>query len=129
MKKIKYITFSLIAFCALLTVAYAYSIKNFRFTQLGQRAEAVEDLPKGLYYTYANLQNNDVDATVGMSLAKKNWYGGFDHLDRCNNSTYGRYSTFCNYNEQPKGTYKGTIVFNTSNDGKQLNGTFYLTNY
>ncbi len=129
LKRRKYLGIAFASLFLFTMVVSAYSIKNFKFQTLGERGETVEDLPDGSYYLSAKFNETDVDATLGMSLSKKGLFGNFNFVDRCNVPTYGRSSQICTYDNQKKGTYKGTVVFNTSNDGKRLTGTYYLTNF
>lgn len=88
---------------------------SLNFTAVGNYSEKVEILPKGDDILTANVYSKN-DATLGLSLEKKNIFGNFKFISRCNMSIKDAYTVKCTWKDQAKGTYKGTVVLNTKAD-------------
>lgn len=121
MKKIKYITFSLIAFCAIFTVAYALQVVKvgYALTQLGQHEDTPGiDFP--LHYNstlYAQNLTKDVNDNLGLSITRKTIFG-WELEVRNNYWMLNRDATY-NYNTPKKAEYRATVVLNMVGDGEQ----------
>lgn len=126
-KKLSVTSLGILAICLCVSVVYAYTLNGFNFDRVGQYEETTESLKKGTDELHAYDFASDIDATLGLSLSKKGLFG-YSFISRCNPSILGKTKVSCFWDDQAKGTYKGTVVFNTSNDGKPLSGKFFLKN-
>ena len=118
---------SIVAIAALLVgiiSVSAYTVENFSFTSVGNSDTTDEYLSAGTEELKAYNFASNIDATLGLSLSAKKWWG-YSFISRCNPSTYGKTSVNCTWNESA-GNYRGTLVFNSSNDGKSISGNFFL---
>lgn len=124
-KRISYLTIFALLLCIGVTIVKAYTVRNFDFYKVGDYEESVESLTAGDAYLNAYNFSANVDAVLGLSLSKKNLLG-YSYISRSNQSTKGKSNVSATWENQKKGTYKGSIVLNTSNDNKTLSGNFYL---
>lgn len=125
-KKKYFISAAIISTFLFSTVAFAYIVENFSFNRLGQREETDEHLYTGNKLMVADYNSPYINATLGLSISKKNFLGQYVLKTRCNPATYGKTQVSCESNERSDGDYRGTLVFNTSEDGKPIDGTFYI---
>ena len=97
-------------------VAWSSEYRAFAFTYLGNYRDVYYDnAPKGNVTVNVGLHDS-YNATLGLSLSKKKIFG-YSFISRCDKSIYGKFSINCTWNNQGKGSYKGTAVLNTKADG------------
>ena len=127
MKKISAFSIAILTVLLGIVVVKAYSLEYFDFSRVGQYEETDETLVAGTKILTANYDDSNIDATLGLSLSYKSLFG-YKFISRCNESTYGVNSVSCEWPNQGKDDYRGTLVLNTSNDNKPIAGSFYLKN-
>lgn len=129
MKKLKIMTLGLVITFTFIAIASAasYSSIAFSFNKTGNYVDKVNSLKKGNDRLTADVYSKK-DATLGLSLSKKGFFG-YNFISRCNPSIVDKTSVSCTWKDQSAGTYKGTVVLNStgSNYSGSVDGYMYLS--
>ena len=127
MKKISLICVGLLTIALGISIVYA-SNNSFSFKNVGDTDIGVEEKVTSFPSVVVNHHQTNADAQLGISVQSKKFLVGWGIDARSNVWIKGETRTVVDFFGLSSKTYRPVLVFNATNDGKAVEGEYYITN-